>query len=248
MLIRTGGWLRWRFRPPSFAGSSRDLFNLNPTKTRATPGGAVRGFTLIEILVILVILAILAALLFPALSTARRDAQMAGCTSNLHQIGLALQMYKRDWNALPLVPPHAPNPNAGPSLKGPDSLYPHYLSDTGVYHCPASWRPSRGPAIYEDYFYLGSVYFEDVPEIAALVERPPNSTVLFCPQHTSKNWPFLGEGTVLALRMDGSVQRVPAPRVSLRVIGKDGREADGGPGFYIFPGDPWPANLEWRLR
>ena len=51
------------------------------------------GFTLIELLVVMAILAILAGLFLPALSRARGAADGARCVSNLHQTGLAAQMY-----------------------------------------------------------------------------------------------------------------------------------------------------------
>ena len=63
----------------------------------------VKGFTLLELLVVFAILALLAALLLPAMAKARNQAQTAHCMSNLHQLGVALNLYTQDANAYPLA-------------------------------------------------------------------------------------------------------------------------------------------------
>jgi len=55
-----------------------------------------RGFTLIEILLVIAIIAVLAAILFPVFASVREKGRQISCVSNLHQLGLAVQLYAQD--------------------------------------------------------------------------------------------------------------------------------------------------------
>jgi prepilin-type N-terminal cleavage/methylation domain-containing protein/prepilin-type processing-associated H-X9-DG protein len=68
----------------------------NIATTRSAEQVSPLGFTLIELLVAIAVIGILAALLLPALVGSKTAAQRIRCISNLHQLGLAGQMYWDD--------------------------------------------------------------------------------------------------------------------------------------------------------
>jgi prepilin-type N-terminal cleavage/methylation domain-containing protein len=94
------------------------------------------AFTLIELLVVIAIIAILAALLLPVLGRAEQAARRARCTSNLHQLGVALRLYVDEFRKYPAFSFAASLPSLGRSNYWDYALLVYASRNQGVYLCP----------------------------------------------------------------------------------------------------------------
>lgn len=95
-------------------------------------------FTLIELLVVVAIIAILGALLLPALARAKESGRATQCLSNLHQLGLGLQIYVADnHNRLPTMRDALLDTNQVPTNPIPNAVLSHYIPGTNIWRCPS---------------------------------------------------------------------------------------------------------------
>ncbi len=93
-----------------------------------------RAFSLIELLVVMAIIAVLASLVLPATARAKRSARSASCLSNLHQIGLALDLYVQENNDR--LPSCAELPSVNTNLPSLTVVLGPYPKTKAVFRCP----------------------------------------------------------------------------------------------------------------
>jgi len=149
--------------PKDFDGQRFSFSNLC-ARCRARHRGAAlqplaRGaFTLIELLVAIAIIAILASMLLPALSRGKRSARSIACVSNLHQVGIALDLYLQDHdNKLPIC---ARLPSLDTNLPSIMSVLTQYVGNVQVFRCTADATrfASEGTSYEWNAFLNGASY------------------------------------------------------------------------------------------
>jgi prepilin-type N-terminal cleavage/methylation domain-containing protein len=154
------------------------------------------GFTLLELVLVIAIIVVLVALLLPAFASARKQARMATCTSNLRQLGMAFNMYAADYGTYP-------NP----------MQFVKSVRDRKLLHCPEDSGSQPSASSYS----FRSVLPPDFKPYWQEPELDTNTVLLVCSQHleqriekqgevrrqTEPRYPFK-----LALRAGGGVERI----------------------------------------
>ncbi len=123
------------------------------------------GFTLIEILVVLAIIGILAAILFPVFGRAREAAKRTSCASNLKQLGVAFQLYTKDYND------RYPFPGNFQGWKAPTASWVTSTANTGV--AGITLDPATGT-----YPLTGTTA---TPEVGGLSNYTKSTEIYMCP-------------------------------------------------------------------
>lgn len=111
-----------------------------PSVLKSRRGEGKTAFTLIELLVVVAVIALLAALLLPVLSKGKEAGRATVCVSNLHQIGIALQLYvDGNHNLLPVMRDRPGDTNAisTNTFPSPDVVLRTELGNTNVLRCPS---------------------------------------------------------------------------------------------------------------
>jgi prepilin-type N-terminal cleavage/methylation domain-containing protein/prepilin-type processing-associated H-X9-DG protein len=94
-----------------------------------------RAFTLIELLVVIAIIALLAGILFPVFAQAREKAWQTTCMSNLRQVGLAILLYREDYERyVPVTAGELRWMGAQPDETG---LLEPYIRNREIRRCPS---------------------------------------------------------------------------------------------------------------
>jgi prepilin-type N-terminal cleavage/methylation domain-containing protein len=224
------------------------------------------AFTLIELLVVVAIIAILAAMLLPALSRAKESGKRIACINNLHQLSLALQIYKDDNQGL--YPPRSE------VSRWPDRMYENYGRNVNVLLCPRDGELGQTPATgtdtnnpadgaprsylinaFNDYFetilsaadwtaYTDGTYSTGMKEI---IIKYPSETIIFGEKKTDAADYYMDfyEGP------GNDVERVEQSRhggagPGSNTGGSDYAMADGSATYIKFPGSLSPVNL-WAV-
>src|SRR5262245_47103308 len=141
--------------------------------------GLCASFTLIELLLVIAIIGVLTALFLPVLARAKESGRAAACLSNLHQIGVALQLYVQDNNnRLPFM--RDKSLTTSNELPSPDIVLSNYLGNLRVLKCPSDHQQ-----VFEktgsSYYWNNLLNGQDADHLSAFgLGFAPHQIPVFC--------------------------------------------------------------------
>ncbi len=178
------------------------------------------AFTLVEVLLVLAVLLLLAALIFAALGPSRESARQRVCASNLHQLGVAFNMYQQDYDGKEaVVGQPAQYWELGlPTASMAPAFLAAYVKDKQVVKCPDyhgrvaadrmlttyAWGPSADIPGHDFYSFSNVIAKRggEFPILQCEEHNPPLDPAVE-PRWTTK--------TVIVLRLNQTVQTKIVP-------------------------------------
>lgn len=114
-----------------------------------SPSQQRRALTLVEVLVVFAIVAVLTGLLLAAVPQVRKSAERIECAANLHQIGLAFQMYRDNHGGQ--FPAAARVPSVTPELPSIAQALETYTEGRRIFRCPSDARYFAAEGVSYEY-------------------------------------------------------------------------------------------------
>lgn len=214
--------------------------------------------SLVELFVVITIILIVASIVFSVLNNSRREAKRVACTSNLYQLGLALNLYRNDWDD------KKPMDNiirSRPYGRLAWQLLTPYAKSDGVFHCSEDPRFDR-----VGYVYRAFIRSPDQMQFRVPLGTDSSSMAAWCIYHLKTERipapsglldnPVFGpdnhyEGWISFVRNDASSFRVNAKAVDTYVSdGKDWYKFGSEPDDFVsiirterYLDEPWPPEF-----
>lgn len=180
------------------------------------PTPILNGFTLIEVLLVLAIIVLLASLIYAVFAPARERGREALCISHLRQWGVAITMYRADYDGIDPVPGGTYNDlyTLGVPPRNGDGIE-RLMRDYKLVgaKCPnfTNW-PNARPNIYATGYHM-LLFGEDDPDpdqLRWIGKLGMNMAVMAClnhnPQPKLELNPTWAQLRALILRLDGHVK------------------------------------------
>jgi prepilin-type N-terminal cleavage/methylation domain-containing protein len=207
-----------------------------------------RAFTLIELLTVVAIVGILASLLLTALSSAKKKSRIAFCTSNLHQVSMAVNMYVDDTSEQPGVT---------------NLMDRNYLSSSKIVLCPEDKTSNWGLLLQsppqpitstntagQSFSYMMHPMSWDISLWKRLMHGPNSAGISACQLHGLGNQQTSDaenySGLLLRAQRDGAVVRRQAFLGSWTLSGLPNLPPSATNNSYLYPLPVYVDNpVEW---